>query len=526
MSKRSNISSLKLVRAINSGNLQGVREVLRNQVIDLENLPYSEYTYFRKKDTRALALALMCGADNRMELVKELLQNGADIQSQGDYGETYIGFIVQDKCKEEVHLWLEEGADPSAKDDKGYSAMEYLAEELRTDEEDWKIVELLIDYGGKITEKTLKIYVKNEEFYFGKRMIEYIREHGGKTGLKLDLEYAVCGENDKILEFLDHNKVSDKRAVIKYASANCNVQVLQKLRTQGCKLNIMDKRGMNLLQIAAQYNEDEKVLEYLLESGLSTGKDEEECNALTLATIGGKAGNVRILRKWGVKWQVGNRFELNSWKQVCKYGMKNSIQILLDNGWNPTTEEIVAGYGSVVNKESLMGLLKCKIPYNVSFIEEEEYDEATTITGFSELCISEPQLAFELYKQQGDVELTDQVLKNISYSTEFLKYLLEQKVNLPKKVLIYALAYVVQNGDFEMVKYLIKKGADPNGLCGKDSYTVMHIAAEEPSEDILNYLIEKGGDMKMKNYDGYTAENLLEQSNIEFKKWLSESEEI
>lgn len=62
-----------------------------------------------------------------------------------------------------------------------------------------------------------------------------------------------------------------------------------------------------------------------------------------------------------------------------------------------------------------------------------------------------------------------------------------------------------------MVKYLIEKGADLNTPVEDDkddSYTVMHVVAQASSKTILDYLIEKGGDMKVKNSHGETPKIL------------------
>ena len=64
----------KMYVAVTGNNLQGVREVLRQEPdLDLGKLGYSESTPFRIKDERALAIAFS-GSDDRV--IRELLEKG------------------------------------------------------------------------------------------------------------------------------------------------------------------------------------------------------------------------------------------------------------------------------------------------------------------------------------------------------------------------------------------------------------------------------------------------------------------
>ena len=134
-------------------------------------------------------------------------------------------------------------------------------------------------------------------------------------------------------------------------------------------------------------------------------------------------------------------------------------------------------------------------------------------TGFSEMCYMHPKQAFEIYKNEENIKLTEVELESIflEYNEDFIRYLAEHEERQDGYFLKQALKAAINNGDYEMVRYLVEKGADLNTPVEDDkddSYTVMHVAAQASSKTILNYLIEKGGDMNVKNSDGETPEEI------------------
>ena len=388
-------AGLELYFAIDSGNLQGVKDVLKDNEIDLEKLPYKDFTNLCQKESRALGYALDNDSPKSVEIAKYLIDAGSDIESRGDDGVTYVSYVTGGEI-DKLKVLLEAGAAPAMKDDNGYSAIEHLVSRMSDRPNEWEEVELLMDYGSEITGKTLKVYIENYGYLFGKKMVELLQEQGKKTGLKKDVEYAVCGESEKLLEYLKDHKVTDKDVVVRYAAANCNVQTLQQLKKAGCDLAKEEDTNIgwvNPLYISSQYNDDGKVVEYLLKEGVTPDikeDGEDGYNALTLAVIGGKARNVEVLRKWGVKWQREGANITDTWVSACREGTEQSIQVLLETGFRPDVRECVEGYSSA-NEEALKGLLKYQIPYHQEFVEDGE--SRTGFGGFA-ICTQNRHLRF------------------------------------------------------------------------------------------------------------------------------------
>lgn len=76
-----------------------------------------------------------------------------------------------------------------------------------------------------------------------------------------------------------------------------------------------------------------------------------------------------------------------------------------------------------------------------------------------------------------------------------------------------ALLGAVEIGDYEIVKKLVENGADVNRLVNTEDgrYTALHVASWSTSADILKYLIEKGGDLRIKDSDGKTSYECAKQ---------------
>ena len=110
----------KLFMAITTNNVQGVREALRNPHINLEKLPVKEFSNFRQwKEKRALAFAIDNNTANA-EIVEMLIDAGADVNSRGDDGSTYLM-----NCSDEMEeILLKAGADVNAKNNAGETVVD------------------------------------------------------------------------------------------------------------------------------------------------------------------------------------------------------------------------------------------------------------------------------------------------------------------------------------------------------------------------------------------------------------------
>lgn len=148
----------KLYLSIVNNNIQGVKEVLRDEEIDLEKLPVSEWTEFSSKDRTALGIAISNCVD--MRIIQMLIDADADVNRNTKSKYTYLMKALEESdyslCKE----LLENGADVNAKNEDGLTAIDIWFGFEQDEYVDvagvdvWEMAELLIDYGAEISDKT------------------------------------------------------------------------------------------------------------------------------------------------------------------------------------------------------------------------------------------------------------------------------------------------------------------------------------------------------------------------------------
>ncbi|KAJ7759534.1 ankyrin repeat-containing domain protein [Mycena metata] len=94
--------------------------------------------------------------------------------------------------------------------------------------------------------------------------------------------------------------------------------------------------------------------------------------------------------------------------------------------------------------------------------------------------------------------------------------------NRPAAANIDNLSVASQNGQLDVVKFLIERGADVNAS-NKDGYTSLYLASERGHLGVVEFLIEHGADVNARNKDGYTSLHLVSRDgHLDIVKFLIE----
>ena len=122
----------------------------------------------------------------------------------------------------------------------------------------------------------------------------------------------------------------------------------------------------------------------------------------------------------------------------------------------------------------------------------------------------------------AQVNLIDSIRKSLSL--ERIETLIDEHkldVNLPNRFST-PLEIAVYDYDLEMVKMLIRKGADINHITSRVYFqTPLMVAIKEKKLDIANYLLEQGADISIKTYYGEMALSYaVEYKQVEMMKHL------
>lgn len=514
----------KLYLAISDGNYQGVYEVLRdNPDIDLEDIGVNEITDFSMEDQRALGIAFQSGAVNKDRIASLLIAHGADVNSVCENGTTYLmEAVFYPKAFDAV---LNAGAEINAVDEDGKTAISVLAKEGSFDDEDFVIhrMEKLISLGTVVDAETIQMCLDNPRGYvFTSFLLNAAEGQGEETGISKGLKYAICGDDEKLQYVLENQTIPDneKRYLVLNAAVNCNAATLEKIYEEGYPLNVKDEFGNTALELAAQYN-DTEAIDFLARHGVNIAnrnlddEDEEEFMAMSPiihALVGGKSENIKYFLDRDVSFPA-NDME-NAWEIAASCGTVNSFRFLLENGYIPSNEEIVACYENLAARNDADDLLNFLIENFETNIVTTEGD-----TPLSSLCAGNAAYA-EILLGRG-CKVTYSAVANavdMGFSGLVEKMMLKvENINELTEEGTSALSYAVYYGEKDIVETLLKYGANPNLMCyDLDGYgeAPIHVASYCASTDILKCLIDHGGDISLKNSEGKTPYNLAKENRL------------
>jgi len=503
--------SKKLYDALLEGNYQGAVEALRDyDDIDLEHLGIKEDTWFSESDDRALGLV----SDNP-KFVSLLIDAGADVNNVLEGGYSYLYF---NESLEALQIYVKAGIDVNQKDENGNTPLCYVFDMMNTSKKEtvWECIHCLLEAGAVPDSRFLETCLNCQDGpVFAKDILELVQDAGQDTGIGEALECAISGDNQGLQDAVKAKKYDENEIfyIAEYAAAHCDAETLKFLRNSGFAFEEFDEAEemeffgtvSSLLQVALRYNDVEAV-KYLVQSGCSL-----EEFYIEDALYGGKEANVEYLQKMGFEIQKDEYL----WSLACSSGNRDSIRILLENGYKPTDDEIVDGYYfSGDNDETFDALLEFGIPFDV---EDKAGD-----TPLVKLCSEDQEKAKRLLELGAAVDakaIWEAIFWDFDELAEEMIAKCDDVDSLPRSEFYSPLTAAVAMGNFDMVKLLVEeKHVDINRIFnygGFDEDSAMHDAAGYSSEDILKYLIDKGGDTQLKTENGETPMDAAIESGYE-----------
>ncbi|KAK3686838.1 hypothetical protein LTR37_019429 [Vermiconidia calcicola] len=267
-------------------------------------------------------------SEGRVERLRSILDNGADIDAEDVGGITALTIGAwMDQCIA-IQVLLERGADVNKSERSGRSALHIASEEGYLG-----VVELLADYGADVNaevcgftaillaakrghEVTVRFLVQrganvHVEDYHGRGLLHWAARYGSSTGLDILLKKGV--EID----------AADRwgKTPLMWAIENGQTKISQQLLDAGADFNCHAEDASTALHLAA-YIGSSGIVEQLLQRGADANtKTRDEFTALHIAAL------------------VGNEAVVHS---LCGAGASKSAQVLC-----PKTDEVRKDYAAI-----------------------------------------------------------------------------------------------------------------------------------------------------------------------------------
>lgn len=509
--------NVKLMYAISFSNIEAVKEAV-NDGASLKELPGQELTLMKAKDKNPLSIAM---ADDKEDIALYLLEHGADPNYSTDL--SVLMFAVYNGQYDICELLLNKGADVNFSGKKDYHNITPLSMLFYSDyysgpkENAQRYIDLFLKHGAKLPPEflnhLLNMWADKQNtldhtcnYQTMQLMIQSLKKNQMDTGLTAFMEHVILGESEKAEKLIDTRlDEKNKEAALLFASAFCNKALIEKLLVAGCSLETQDVKYYTLLQIAAMYNTKD-VVQYLSERGMSDLLETEEYVSIENAS----AYNVKH----------------DTFSYIASHRNKGEVKVDKD------TLLIAA-------REGNLSLIKAAEKQIKAMNDEETYYFVTEMIGGNQMDSLSYMLDLGLdvnLEHEGTTFLKAAALHH--NNTDVVRWLLDNGANAKKGNIITS---AVMGGNIKTIELLLQKGANVNGeesifrkgdtplrqavLYGRmdiirllleygadleevveeDDNTVLLVAVENRSYNVVKLLKEAGADCTYKNAEGETA---------------------
>ena len=315
-----------------------------------------------------------------MEIVDELIKNGANVNEENSRGETPLMIICQTKNSlDTVKLLLNNGAHLNALDSGKCTALMYACENNNV-----QVVKELINFRPHLDAQdndgdTALIFASRH--YCSEIIIALIKA-GANTKIENNsekdaLHYACLHCNDdvetikqligferqintekfqgfifackkKYVKLVDYfinigvnvNNIGDaNRTALMCACENYDAETITKLIKAGADIDIVDKKGTNALMLACEKyvesdDSDVKSIQELIKLSTNIDLKDRDGNSALMYACGNSVKCVTELIKAGVDLNVQNNDGVTPLMRACNKHNKKIIMLLIENGVN------------------------------------------------------------------------------------------------------------------------------------------------------------------------------------------------
>lgn len=384
--------------------------------------------------------------DGKLEVIRWLIQRGANLEAKDDYGETALYWACFFGKAAVVELLLEKGANRAEK----YFGRTLLM--LACDNEKSDVIDVLIRRGANLEEKS----------------------NYGTTAL---MQACDAGKSDVIERLIRSGANLETKdefgsTALMHACDSGKLDVIELLIRKGASLTTTDNNGDTVLLRACRSGKQD-VIDRLLRMGANLEEqDAEGWRPLMYACEDGKVGLARYLIGKGANIEAKNKLGQTALMIACREDEGQTVSLLLKSG-------------ALLNVQDDTG--------RTAVMHACKYAKADSVR-----ALVKKGAALDLQDKKGKTAL---MLACLTGKIENVRELLKRNVNLELRdssgmtAMRFALhsgkfEFALHSGKFEIVKLLFEKGAD---LGGRKTFM---LAWATNQAEVIRVLREQGVDTR------------------------------
>uniref|UniRef100_A0A3B4VG47 Ankyrin 1 n=1 Tax=Seriola dumerili TaxID=41447 RepID=A0A3B4VG47_SERDU len=511
-----------------------------------------------KKGNTALHIAALAGQE---KVVAELVNYGANVNAQSHQkGFSPLYMAAQENHLEVVKFLLENGANQSLPTEDGFTP---LAVALQQGHEN--VVALLINYGtkGKVRLPALHIAARNDDTRTAAVLLQndpnpdvlskVLELSTGFTPLHIAAHY----ENMSVAQLLLNRGANvnftpkDELTPLHCAARNGHVRIIEILLEHGAPIQAKTKNGLSPIHMAAQGDHMDCVRQLLQ---YNAEIDDITLDHLTPLHVAAHCGHHRMAKVLLDKGAKANARALNGFTPLhiaCKKNHMRSMDLLLKH--SASLEAVTESGLTPLHVASFMGhlnivknLLQRGASPNASNVKVETPLHMASRAGHCEVAQFLLQNAAQVDARAKDDQTPLHCAARMGHK-ELVKLLLEHKANPDSattaghtplhiaareghvhtiRILLDAGAQQIKMtkkgftplhvaskyGKVDVAELLLERGANPNAA-GKNGLTPLHVAVHHNNLDVVRLLVSKGGSAHSTARNGYTPLHIAAKQN-------------
>ncbi|MFB0552620.1 MAG: ankyrin repeat domain-containing protein [Phycisphaerae bacterium] len=417
---------------------------------------------------------IKAAADGDIEQVKSLISKGADVSAKDKLGRTALHYASEKGHREVAKLLISHGAYVNATSFDARKPLHYAA--MRGDKQ---TVELLLSKGADINAKdrygSPPLFEAMKSSAAGhKEVVELLFAKGAK--IPAFHLAAYLGDIEKLKKCLqdgiDINSQEDFGSTVLHLATNLGKKdIVEFLISRGAQVDAKDTIGVTPLYYAAMHNYED-IADLLLAKGAdANAKDKDGYYTLLYYAIWDSSKDaIKLLISKGANVNVKDDYDYTPLVYAIWEDDKDMVELLISKGADV----------NAVDKDGLT-------PYYWAAMQgRKDLVELLTAKGAA------PESTIHLAARAGDLA---KVKSFIEEGTD---------VNARDKGGETPLFSAVLADNSDVAKFLITKGADVNAKDGGGVTPLNFVIRSRGKKDMVELLISKGADVNAKNERGVT----------------------